>query len=575
MYHTSKNFLFVRLLSFAFWGVLLLWGDGVLAATLRVSPDTGVYTAGATFSAQVLVNTIGKPVNAADGELTFNPRELSVVSVTRASSIFNLWTQEPTFSNSAGTITFGGGSPTGYTGTAGNVISITFRAVAAGTPKVTFKSASILAADGLGTNVLTAMTGATYSIGAQSSAPPPEYVPPANTPLAPKVTSTTHPDQTAWYQAKTALLSWTLPPDITAVRLLLDTAPATIPTNVYEERLTKRELTDLPQGVSYFHIQFKNSDGWGRVTHYRLAVDSEPPANFSITEATSTDMTSPERVFVFTIEDTSPIVRYSIQIDGGTPIEIRGEEVNGRYTLPRLEPGRHTVIVEAFDAAGNSRVATYGFDIAAFEPPVFTEYPLRLNTDVIPAILGTTRPESTVTIFVTKAGGQSESYTVLSDAEGRFTFIPPTAFPAGVYDLKARATDRYGAQSTDSNTVRIIVEAPGFIRVGSLIISVLSVLVPLVTLCLLLIFGTWYLWYRFRRWQRKISIEAKEAQERTTLELNDIVTNLNRNLTALRESRKSKITKAEQALIDELLVDVEDARTKISKEIGDIQKMIK
>jgi len=85
------------------------------AATLRLSPDTGVYTSGGTFIARVLINTTGKPVNAAEGKLTFNPLELSVVSVSRNGSIFGLWTQEPSFSNSSGVISFGGGSPNGYT----------------------------------------------------------------------------------------------------------------------------------------------------------------------------------------------------------------------------------------------------------------------------------------------------------------------------------------------------------------------------------------------------------------------------------------------------------------------------
>ena len=85
------------------------------AATLSVSPGTGVYTAGQTFTVRVVVNTAGANINAAEGTLSFKPEELSVVSVAKG-SIFNLWTADPSFSNSAGTVTFSGGTPTGYTG---------------------------------------------------------------------------------------------------------------------------------------------------------------------------------------------------------------------------------------------------------------------------------------------------------------------------------------------------------------------------------------------------------------------------------------------------------------------------
>ena len=107
-----------------------------LAATLSITPATGVYTTGQAFSVQVVVNTAGTPVNAADGTVSFNPRELSVLSVTRATSIFNLWTGEPSFSNSAGTVSFSGGVPTGYTGVNGSVMSITFKSLTSGAARV-------------------------------------------------------------------------------------------------------------------------------------------------------------------------------------------------------------------------------------------------------------------------------------------------------------------------------------------------------------------------------------------------------------------------------------------------------
>jgi hypothetical protein len=119
----SSRTLALSILSVIFYALLFV--PVADAASLKLSPSTGIYTAGKSFTISVALNTDGKSVNAADGKLTFNPKELQVVSVSRASSIFNLWTEEPSFSNTQGTIAFGGGSPTGYKGTSGAILNIT------------------------------------------------------------------------------------------------------------------------------------------------------------------------------------------------------------------------------------------------------------------------------------------------------------------------------------------------------------------------------------------------------------------------------------------------------------------
>ncbi len=119
----------------------------VSAATMTLTPGTGVYQVGGTWTTRVVVNTAGKPINAAEGTLTFNTAELQVLGISKGASIFSLWTIEPTFSNATGKVSFGGGSPAGYTGSAGTVMSVTWKAKTNGTPKVNFGSGSVLAAD--------------------------------------------------------------------------------------------------------------------------------------------------------------------------------------------------------------------------------------------------------------------------------------------------------------------------------------------------------------------------------------------------------------------------------------------
>jgi hypothetical protein len=545
------------------------------AANLKLSPETGVYTVGNTFTVNVVVQTGGKSVNAAEGQIAFNPRELSVVSATRATSIFGLWTQEPTFSNTTGSVTFGGGSPTGYSGATGIVMSITFKALAPGTPKVTFKTGSLLAADGFGTNVLASMGGGSYTVSAKADTPEPEYIAPANTPSAPKLVSDTHPDPAGWYTGTTFKVRWDVPEDVVAVRVLLDQDAGTIPTIVYEERISDRSIDELPQGESYFHIQFKNSDGWGKVTHFRIGVDSEVPSRFEIREDGEVDISNPVRTLLFDVADTSPILKYRIYIDGQDAVEFVDVEGLGRYALPKLSPGSHSVLVEAFDSAGNMRAASYTFEVSSFEAPSFTEYPDQLGTNVVPALRGTTKPEATVIVTVAHLNGGVMEYTTVADRDGKFTFIPDGPFPHGVVEVSAIARDAYGGESNRSEIVRIIVAEPGFVRIGTFVLSVLSVIIPLVSLVLLLAFGTWLLWHRLVSWRRRAMKETLEAEQKLRFEFDELICSLNERIESLRESRKGKLTKAESELVLSMEQDLRAAQTKIQKEITDIENLIR
>lgn len=560
------------------------------AASLSVSPSTGVYSSGGTFTVRVAINTQGKSINAAEGELTFKPNELSVVSVSRASSIFNLWTTEPTYSNSAGTITFGGGSPSGYSGSSGNIMTITFRATGSGSSKVVFTSGSILAADGLGTNILTNMSGGTYTINALSADPEPEivYVPEANTPGRPVVTSTTHPDPEGWYKTKTSEFSWSVPGDVTAVRTLLDSEPSSVPSKVYEPPINTISIEDLAEGVSYFHLQFRNAEGWGRIHHQRIAIDTEAPGQLTIRKPEEGELEdagdtegSEKQVLIFEVEDSgSGIAKYMVSIDGAEPVEFIDEDGDGIYPVPSLTPGSHTIVVEARDYAGNSTVGTFTFTVEAFERPVFTEYPERLTNQVIPVIRGTSRPHAQVTVRLEQVSAGDASYAgaieevVDADSEGNFRFIPEGRLALGVYELSAVAVDEDGAQSERSEIHRMIVEEPGYVRLGGFVISFLSVVVPLVALLVLLVAGTWYMWHRFSVFRTRLRKEVREAEQSLVHEFADIVNALKKNVTKLKSARKGKLTKSETDLIDELQAEIKDAESKIKKEIKDIDKLV-
>ena len=569
-----------RLAILLFVGVTLLTAaqQEVLAATLSITPDTGVYTTGEVFTARVLVNTQGSTINAADGVITFNPSEVTVVSVSQAGSIFGLWAEEP--SVSGGRITFSGGAPRGYQGAGGTVVTITMRANTAGSKRLSWQSGSVLAADGQGTNVLSNMRGATYTVGAQAQTPTPEvieYVPPANTPGAPAIRSSSHPEQDGWYQATRAVLSWNVPAGVTEVRTAFNQNPSAVPNQVAGSVIDSVTIDDVPEGVSYLHVQFRNADGWGTIGRYRVAVSTTQPSGVELSLPEGADLTKPEQsVTIRVASSTAPITKALVQIDGAQPLEFELSGASSTIELPPLEAGYHSLVVEVQDAAGNGQIVTLSFTIEAFERPVFIDVPTQINEGVVPVFRGQSRPRSVVQADIRNVANDTvRSYEVVADDEGVFTVVPESALATGVYELSATAIDEHGAISERSQRHRFAVQPPGYLQLGAMMVSVLSIIVPLVAMTVLLGLFGWYVVYRIRRLRSRVLRESGEAHAMLTAEFAALRAVLGEQEEKLTNARKTKkLTKAEQELLDEVRAHLTESEKRVEKEIADVEQLV-
>ncbi len=163
----------------------------IFAATLNFSPASGSYSVGDTMSVSVLVSSTNEAVNAFQGNISFPNNTLQVVSVSKANSIVKLWVQEPSYSNGAGTVLFEGVTPNpGYVGANGRIITITFRVKSAGPAVVKFTSGQVLANDGSGTDVLSGLSSAQFSLTEAHGTPiPKDPEPEPAIPSGPKITS--------------------------------------------------------------------------------------------------------------------------------------------------------------------------------------------------------------------------------------------------------------------------------------------------------------------------------------------------------------------------------------------------
>ena len=330
-------------------------------ATLSISPATGSFAAGKTFTATVMIDSVDG-FNSGNATINFDNTLLSVTGVSKTSSAFSLWAVEPASDNAKGTVTFEGGNTTPLTGKK-SILAITFKALKEGSATVSFGAGSVLAADGKGTDIAGDKQSATFDIGAKSADPPPPPPAPVDTgdggrgstkPDAPNINSPSHPDENKYSSAPKAKFTWDLPPDVTAVRLTLDGSPSTTPVTNYDPAISDKEFDQLVNGPMYFHLRYKNDNGLGPTSHRKIMVDRTPPEAFTV--EVKTDASSSDVVLKFSATDTlSGIDHYEIVMDSGNPIKASLAEVSaGLYTLSGQSPGSHTVKVNAIDKAGNS-----------------------------------------------------------------------------------------------------------------------------------------------------------------------------------------------------------------------------
>ena len=122
-------------------------------AKLYLSPSTINLGSNNAFTLYIKLDSPIEYVNASEGVINFDPSIVNVTDVSYSGSLFSLWNQYPTYDNSIGTVSFGGGVPTPYLGTNSNIFSVTFKKINQSQSSITFSNAYVLASDGLATEV--------------------------------------------------------------------------------------------------------------------------------------------------------------------------------------------------------------------------------------------------------------------------------------------------------------------------------------------------------------------------------------------------------------------------------------
>lgn len=492
----NKNY---YIIAFALLAAIILWPAATHGASISLFLDKNFYNAGDEFAVSLKIDSEGVNINAAQATLIYPADILEVKKVDKSGSVFDFWLEGPVFDNTAGKLSFIGGTSGGYSGKALNVFNIVFGVKKVGSAVLNLSNGAVTVSDGSGTNVLTGMRGADIVVAkenAPASAPvpitppsaaplpaggaaveeqpialPPEILPkPAqitrtaikakSEPSAPKIEIPFYPNQELWYNAvANFLVKWNLPDDINAVATAVNSNPKFNPTKK-EGLFDNKFFPALEDGIWYVHILFRNNVGWGDVGHYKISIDTEPPRPFNVRLEAGIDKNgatkNPAPTVIYKSADGgSGIAKYSVQIDGGTAIETQEEKM----VLPVQKPGKHIIKVAAYDFAGNGAESRMTIDVLPIASPTITS----ITGEVFVGegglnIGGTSLPGTTIILALKSLAGETIAIKEIPVSEvGGFAARFDEALKKGIYFMEVVSRDSRGAESlaVKSNDIKV------------------------------------------------------------------------------------------------------------------------
>lgn len=554
--------------------LLLSTCASIHAADIIISPSSGSYKVGSTFSASVMLSNNKDVINAVSSEITFTTDTLELVSVSKIGSILYLWAEEPAFSNSTGKASFEGGvTNPGYSLSSGKLLSLTFRVKKEGKGLVSINSGSVLANDGSGTSVLNNTGAASFDF---TQAPPtstvvePE-VKPAAVASAPVIESSSYPDSSKWYSSKQASFSWKLPGGVTAVRTLYDKNPTATPSKVYDPPIATKSFTVDDDGINYMHVQFKSASGWGVVSHKKFQVDGVSPEKLEATLAPDEKDTNVSPVItVRAVDELSGLDRVSLKVDDGQEVNYP-ISISNTYRLPVLTSGSHAVTVGVYDKAGNQATTRIDIVVKEVQVPIITNYSKRINQGDELMVSGKAEPDTEIEVLFTKEDGGKFTGKTTTDKNGAFTLVYTEDVAAGVYEMMVRAGTPEGSFSAYTEGRIVVVENMKLLRIGLFVMNWLSLILIIILASMLIVGTLWYSFLQFTRFRRKIHRTIREAEN--TLKVN--VQALRRDIEEfytllLKASKKRELTKEEQAIVKKLKKRLDTAEKEIEKKLESI-----
>jgi hypothetical protein len=555
----------------------------VSAASFYFSPASGNKSLGQTFTVTVYASSKDKAANAFQGTVNFPEDKLQVTSLSKSGSSLSMWIQEPSFSNGNGTVQFEGIvlNP-GYTGNAAKVLTITFKVKAVGTAALNFTSASILANDGLGTNILEGLGTATYNLNSaptgNEAGSSTSGAATAGAPLAPEIKSTTHPAPEVWYNSNAPQIYWSVPSDVTGVTYAFTKDFNTDPGVTSKVIAAAKNYTNVRDGEWYFHVRLGNKKGWSGTSHRKFRVDTTPPENLKVTFVKTERPEDPQpQLYAASTDSLSGIDHYDLVLGDVVIPNIKpGDISEGKpYKLPTQEPGTHNITVKVYDAAGNNAVSAAEFTVAALQPPTITEYPDKLFEEDAMTVKGKTYPNSEVSVYSQRDEGESIIQTTHSDNLGVFSFTAAEKVKRGIYKIWATVKDERGAVSGPSSKAVVPVSPRALRILGERTLTFLTYAAQFAGLLALIIILIEYMHKKYKSFRQRIAEDVKVTKGKVEGVFGKIDQNDKGLIEMLERTRLSRpLTSEEEEVLSRLRME-SSAGPEIDKDFVPLEEDLK
>ncbi len=540
--------------------LLPLASAGALAysGSLSFSPSSGSKYVGSSFSVGIYAGTGGIAANTFNADLRFPSDKLEVTSIGTGGSICSLFPFQPSYSNSSGTADVQCGIPTpGFNGSSGYIATVNFRAKTTGSATISAANSSqILANDGAGTNILTSLGSATFTI----SQPPTS---------APSVSSTTHPEQDKWYKARTVTFSFS--GGYSGYSYEFNQTLETIPDQSSEGAGTSKTYTDVRDGVWYFSVRGLGSAGWSGTSHYKVQIDNEPLVSFSPITDPAVEADRRPLISFSTTDALSGIDRYELKIDTGDFFKVENP-----YKPDRITSGEHTFIVRAYDRAGNFTDGSVKIRIKDIATPTITSPAngfLKFLEKLV--VQGTATPDSTVAVFLNdKLIGQE----ILVGKDGKWEYPYSETLLPSKYRLYAVVT-RDGIDSRPSNEVAFTVDASA-VSVGPLTLPGLLVIFVLLILLALAVAVASYLFWQLGHRAYFAAGQIRDRIRGLKEEVSEDMTKLEHAVekdveSTLQGGDSAQLREMEHTLENKIESDIDKTKTHLKGDIDQAQNEIK
>lgn len=502
------------------------------AAVLYWVPAVGEWKTGDTLTADLKIDSEGVGINATQATIRFPQGLLETTSINKNDSAFSFWLEEPSFSNTAGTISFVGGTPYGVSGASIKVLTATFTIKGPGTASLTASDAAITASDGAGTNVLSKTIDATYTLTATREAtsplpskttteptvvtPPQQIVRPVvpaeRTPKKPVVRIALYPNTTMWHNVSNIFTAnWDLPRDVTEVSTEINNQPNFQP-RTSKGLFDSQSFPALQDGTWYLHVRFRNTEGWGETAHERLTIDTKAPLPFTITSSESESSENPSPVLSFKTSDPlSGIAGYQIRINSDAWVTIPLSDFTGSWKIAPLAPGVHQITVRALDRAGNSIESSISQETLPITSPSIIAVTEQLFSDETKGLTvqGTALPSTEIILTLTMGAINIEERVIPVDMRGNWEYTYGEPLRNGTYKATVVNRDMRGARSLAVESADMHVMERPILQLGKVSIGKNGA----IALLLLLIAGGFtagYIFFKSRR--EKIALRVSLAE---------------------------------------------------------------